>query len=68
MSCKECYWCKKETPLGSKRVCCNENSPNCNKVFSEQEASKRGCELAETQQAVDYREMTAWEFAAKYYM
>lgn len=68
MSCKECYWCKQEIPLGSERVCCNKNSENYNKIFPEEEASERNCELAETKQAVDYREMTAWEFAVKYYM
>ena len=68
MTCKECYWCKQETALSQKRVCCNENSENYNEVFPEDEAETSSCEYAETKQAVDYREMTAWQFAARYYM
>lgn len=67
MTCKDCYWYKQETALSQKRLCCNKNSKYYNQVLSE-EVEIAGCKCAETKQAVDYREMTAWQFAAKYYM
>lgn len=66
--CKECYWCRVHAPLGQKRVCCNKNSKFYNQVFSLEETENRKCDFAETEQAVDYHRMTAWQFASKYYM
>lgn len=37
-------------------------------VFTNEVAEQMECEDAETQQAVDYRNMTPWQFASKYYM
>lgn len=68
MNCKDCYWCALECAIRSDRVCCNQESENYNKVFSEEEARQMGCEYAETEQAVDYRTLTPWQFASKYYM
>lgn len=68
MNCADCYWGKSNNALNSEKICCNEKSPNYNQVFSTENAEKNGCKYAETGQAVDYRNMTAWEFALKYYM
>lgn len=68
MTCEECYWCQPEAALGESMVCCNKDSEFYLKVFPKEEVTKRGCDLAETQQAVDYRELTPWQFASKYYM
>lgn len=66
MECKECYWCKSNKSLSQENRCCNKESPNYNEIVSEFE--KDGCEYSETEQAVDYKNMTAWQFASKYYM
>lgn len=68
MKCNECYWCTLNHALSNEKVCCNEKSENYNKLFPKEEAENRGCELGETKIAVDYRNMTAWEFASRYYM
>ena len=68
MVCKECYWCTLNHALGREMVCCNQESENYNKIFTEEEAKTIGCENAETRREVDYKNMTAWEFASKYYM
>ena len=54
--------------LSDKGVCCNEKSSNYNQIFPKEEMDIMGCDEGETKQAVDYRNMTAWEFASKYYM
>lgn len=68
MKCSDCYWCKLCHALSNEKVCCNSESENYNKIFPKEEAENMGCEAGETRQAVDYRNMTAWEFASKYYM
>lgn len=67
MDCKGCYWCESNNALGEEKVCCNEKSMNYNQVFTKERLEKSGCEYGETKQAVDYRNMTAWEFASRYY-
>jgi len=68
MKCKECYWCTLNHALSDEYVCCNKESDNYNKLFTEQEIETMDCDDAETEQAVDYRNMTPWNFASKYYM
>lgn len=68
MKCSECYWCALNHALSDKVVCCNEKSSNYNQLFPKEEREIMGCDEGETKQAVDYRNMTAWEFASKYYM
>lgn len=68
ITCSECYWCSLSHALSDQKVCCNNESEHYNQEFPKGEASKRGCNVGETQQAVDYRNMTAWQFASKYYM
>lgn len=68
MKCNECYWCALDSALSNERVCCNQESKNYNKIFTEEETETMDCEDAETKQAVDYRNMTPWEFASRYYM
>ena len=69
MNCNECCWCKynNANEKDENKVCCNRDSENYNKIFTEEEAENMTCELAETQRAVDYRQMTPWQFASKYY-
>lgn len=67
MKCSECYWCTLNSPTGSDVVCCNRASENYNKVFSEKVSQETECEDAESERAVDYRELTPWQFASKYY-
>lgn len=68
MGCKDCYWCTLNKPTGNEMVCCNQESKNYNKIFTKEEVETMECEDAETKQAVDYRNMTPWQFASKYYM
>ena len=68
MKCNECYWCTLNHATSTDVVCCNQESENYNKIFSKEVAEQMECEDAETQQAVDYRNMTPWQFASKYYM
>lgn len=68
MKCSECYWCELNHPLSNEKICCNQESENYNMLFPKEEANDRGCEHGESREAVDYRNMTAWEFASKYYM
>lgn len=68
MNCKDCYWCNLNHALSDKVVCCNEKSSNYNQIFPKEEMDIMGCEDGETKQAVDYRNMTSWEFASRYYM
>ena len=68
MKCSECYWSALNTPAGSDRVCCNKDSGRYNEIIPEEDAKRCGCEQGESEQAVDYRTMTPWQFACKYYM
>ena len=68
MKCSECYWCTLNNSIGNEMVCCNQASENYNKIFTKEETETMDCEDAETKQAVEYRNMTAWEFASRYYM
>lgn len=68
MKCSECCWCTKSETTNTEIVCSNKESENYNKVFTNEVAEQMECEDAETQQAVDYRNMTPWQFASKYYM
>lgn len=68
MKCNECYWCVLNKPLDSEKVCCNQESENYNKIFTEEKTKTKECKDAETRQVVDYRTMTPWQFASKYYM
>lgn len=68
MRCHECCWSALNAATGTDRVCCNRLSTNYNRIISADAAAREGCEHGETRQAVDYRTMTPWEFACKYYM
>lgn len=68
MKCSECYWCALNKLIGNEMVCCNQESENYNKIFTKEETETMECEDAETKQAVDYRNMTPWQFASRYYM
>lgn len=68
MRCIECYWSSLNTVGGSARVCCNKDSDHYNRVLSKEDAERDGCDSGESEQAVDYRRLNAWEFAKKYYM
>lgn len=65
MNCSECYWCNANL---KKMTCGNPESENYNKSFSKDKIENMGCNAGETKKAVDYKNMTAWEFASKYYM
>ena len=68
MSCIDCYWSALNSGTSSDRVCCNKESEHYNEVISKEDAKKSGCDAGESEQAVDYRNLTAWDFAVKYYM
>ena len=68
LTCEDCYWCGPVLDSDSKKRCCNQSSANCDRVFSLEEAKIMECDDAETERAVDYRNMTAWQFASKYYI
>jgi len=68
MKCNECYWCALNSSFDNKRVCCKQDSENYNKIFTKEETEVTECKDAETKQAVDYKNMTPWEFASRYYM
>lgn len=68
MDCRDCYWCKLNNALSEEKVCCNEKSPHYNQKILKEKLDGNGCEFGETKQAVAYRNMTAWEFASRYYM
>lgn len=68
MKCSECYWSAPNAATGHERVCCNKDSERYNEIIPEEEAARAGCERGESEQAVDYRTMTPWQFACKYYM
>lgn len=67
MRCCDCYWAMLNFAGSTDRVCCNKKSENYNKVFSEEELKKSGCGCGESEVAIDYRTLTPWEFAKKYY-
>ena len=64
MRCKECYWCNN---LGTYKVWRNKESKNNNTVLKKEDTENLECKDAESVVAVDYRNMTPWEFAVKYY-
>lgn len=68
LNCSDCGWCHLIHATSDEKVCCNDRSEKYNETSSKEEASERGCEEGETRQAIDYHNMTAWEFASKYYM
>lgn len=68
MDCIECYWSAPDTAAGTGRVCRNRDSGRYGKTIPAADAGRAGCEKGETEQAVDYRTMTPWQFACKYYM
>lgn len=68
MKCNECYWCTSNNALSKEMVCCNKESENYNKPFPKEELENYGCEEGESEREVDYGNMTAWQFASKYYM
>lgn len=68
MNCKDCYWSKPKDSSNNEKICCNEESKNYNKTFTPEQIRAMKCDDAETKQAVDYRRMTPWEFACRYYM
>lgn len=68
MKCSECYWCVLNKPTSDEKVCCNQESANYNKIFTQGETEIMECEDAETERAVDYKNMNAWQFASKWYM
>ena len=68
MKCSECGWSAPNKATGSERVCCNKGSGRYNEVMNKETAEHTGCEQGESQQAIDYRNMTPWDFACKYYM
>lgn len=67
MKCVECYWLAKNSTIGLDMVCCNKKSGNYNKIFSKEDVEKSGCDCGESKEAVDYRTLTPWQFASKYY-
>jgi len=67
MMCADCYWAILNSAVSIDMVCCNAESPNYNNIFKKEDATKFGCDCGESQEAVDYRTMNAWEFASKYY-
>ncbi len=68
MKCKNCGWCYLNSALSTDKVCCNPESINYNNIISEEQIEESGCDKGETIEAIDYKNMTAWEFASKYYM
>lgn len=58
--CAECYWASLNTPCCGDRVCCNTHSKNYNKVFSVEEARKRGCDYGTRPDDVCCEEMSPW--------
>lgn len=68
MNCLNCGHCVLNKTNSTDKVCCNTKSENYNKVFTEEELLKNSCEHFETREAIDYKEMNAWQFASKYYM
>ncbi|KAI4445303.1 hypothetical protein C823_007810 [Eubacterium plexicaudatum ASF492] len=68
MNCRDCYWSKTNNILTDEEICCNENSSYYNQIISTEKVEQNGCENGETKQTVDYKNMTAWEFASRYYM
>ena len=68
MRCIDCYWSALNKATSSDRVCCNTESKHYNEIISKEDAKKNFCEDGESEQAVDYRRLNAWEFAVKYYM
>ena len=68
LSCIECRHCSAcETADGHRKTCGNPLSPRYNQVMTEDMAGRISCDMQETQQAYDYRHLTPWEFANKYY-
>lgn len=68
MNCNDCYWCVLNHTPSNTFVCCNEKSNSYNQIFQKEDIKTKSCNNGETRQAVDYRNMTAWQFASKYYM
>ena len=69
MNCADCFWIRRAFNAAAKKemVCCNEKSENFNKLFAKDALKEAGCDCGESQIAGDYRTMTAWDFASKYY-
>jgi len=68
MKCKECFWCALNTAIGRDHVCCNKESKHYNSLLTESQINQDACDSAETEQAHDYKTLTPWQFASKYYM
>lgn len=68
MKCSECYWCVLNKATSDEMICCNQESDNYNKIFTQEETEISECEDAETEREVDYKNMNAWQFASKWYM
>ena len=68
MSCLDCRSCANNNiAVNTDKVCCEPMSPRYNKVVTAEMASRLSCPLEETQQAYDWRNMSPWDFANKYY-
>ncbi len=67
MRCAECYWAVLNSAVSIDMVCCNIKSPNYNKILGKEGNERFECNCGESQEAVDYRTMSPWDFASKYY-
>lgn len=67
MKCNKCYWCEENCAFSKDMICCNEDSENYSKLFPKEKLENYGCEKGETEEEFDYRNMTPWKFASKYY-
>lgn len=68
MTCSECIWCALNSPARPDRICCNVKSPNYNQTIPALLTDEMGCDAGESKREHDYRNMTPWQFASKYYM
>lgn len=68
MNCCECYYSKLNHGLSKEKICCNQESSNYNRIFQEYECVNCGCDKGVSTEEFDYKNMTAWQFASKYYM
>lgn len=62
MNCMECYWSSPNTACGGDRVCCNTHSKNYNKIFSAEDAKKKGCGYGTHPEDVYRQEISPWFF------
>ena len=67
MKCTECGWHTLNTALKTDRVCCNQESEKYNQIMTEDEFKTKSCDNGESQEAIDYHNMSPWGFASKYY-